>query len=191
MFDGGHPILRSPSSYFIVTSFLQVILEEEHLAHPEHQRALSFGPSNQPLISSSSSLTIMADLALEDARQSPRSFGEIFLISILSKKWTLRWYLFHQWVNWGSEIRSCFHIVHLRGAEPRLSVRIWGFGATLCGNLPPRQCHPIPTLQEMTAVAEFPCCSTYPCCCIESTKHFILMTQNTKTIILLSVSTMA
>lgn len=86
MFDGGHPILRSPTSYFIVTSFLQVILEEGYLAHPEHQRALSLGPSDQSLILSSYSLTIMADLALEDARQSPQSFGEIFLISILSKK---------------------------------------------------------------------------------------------------------
>lgn len=78
MFDGGHPILRSPTSYFIVTSFLQVILEEGYLVHPEHQRALSFGPSNQPLTSSSSSLTIMADLALEDARQSPQSLGRFF-----------------------------------------------------------------------------------------------------------------
>lgn len=99
--------------------------------------------------------TIMADLALEDAGQSPQSFGEIFLISILSKKWILRWYLFHQRVNWGSEIQSCFHIVHLREAEPRLSVRIQGFGATLCGNSPPSQCHSIPALQETTAVAEF------------------------------------
>jgi hypothetical protein len=77
MFDGGYPICRSPASYFIVTSLLQVILEDGYLAHPGYQQTLSFGPSGQTLISSSSGSAIMADLALEDTRRSPRNFVEI------------------------------------------------------------------------------------------------------------------